>query len=55
MQLRVADVDQDGRMTGQSTAYALSGFVRTLGEGDDSLNRLASADGYLKQSFSYAR
>ncbi|KAJ3017885.1 40S ribosomal protein S21 [Thoreauomyces humboldtii] len=53
VQLNVGDVDEQGRLTGTSETYALSGFVRTLGESDDAVNRLATADGYLKGVFSY--
>lgn len=46
VQIAVADVDANGRMIpGQSTVFPLSGFVRQLGEGDDSLNRLAQKEG----------
>lgn len=46
VQIAVADVDANGRMIpGQSTVFPLSGFVRQLGEGDDSLNRLAQNAG----------
>ncbi|KAI8853258.1 ribosomal protein S21e [Chytridium lagenaria] len=33
----------------------LSGFVRSLGESDDSLNRLATQEGYLKNVWSYSQ
>lgn len=46
VQIAVADVDANGRMIpGQSTVFPLSGFVRQLGEGDDSLNCLAQKEG----------
>nr|CDI53573.1 probable 40s ribosomal protein s21 [Melanopsichium pennsylvanicum 4] len=46
VQIAVADVDANGRMIpGQSTIFPMSGFVRQLGEGDDSLNRLAQKEG----------
>ncbi|SYW77113.1 probable 40s ribosomal protein s21 [Ustilago bromivora] len=49
VQIAVADVDSNGRMIpGQSTIFPLSGFVRQLGEGDDSLNRLAQKEGLLR-------
>ncbi|OMJ23640.1 40S ribosomal protein S21 [Smittium culicis] len=48
VQINIAEVDSNGVMTGQTHKYALSGFVRKLAESDDSLNRLAAADGYLK-------
>jgi small subunit ribosomal protein S21e len=49
VQINVGEVDAAGRLTGQSKAYALSGFVRALGEADDSVNRLATQDGFLKK------
>ena len=49
VQINVGDVDANGKLTGGYTAYALSGFVRSVGEADDSLNRLLTKDGYLKK------
>ncbi len=49
VQINVGDVDANGRLTGGFKTYALSGFIRTNGESDDSLNRLATQDGYLKR------
>ena len=34
---------------------ALCGFVRAMGESDDSLNRLAQRDGFLKNVWSGSR
>merc|ERR1712071_65295 len=48
VQLQIAKVDENGRYTGENHTYALCGFVRAMGESDDSLNRLAQRDGYLK-------
>ncbi|KAL7750599.1 hypothetical protein RI367_003941 [Sorochytrium milnesiophthora] len=48
VQINIAEVDERGRATGAYQSYALSGFVRANGESDDSLNRLAQKDGYLK-------
>jgi small subunit ribosomal protein S21e len=48
VQLNVGEVDANGRYTGEFKQYVLSGFVRASGEADDSLNRLATEDGYLK-------
>jgi small subunit ribosomal protein S21e len=46
VQISVADVDESGKMIiGSSTHFPLSGFVRSQGEGDDSLNRLATKAG----------
>ena len=46
VQISVANVDENGRMIrNSSTHFPLSGFVRAQGEGDDSLNRLATKEG----------
>ena len=45
MQIMIADVDANGRALSTSTSFALSGQVRSQGEGDDSLNRLATQAG----------
>lgn len=45
VQLNVADVDEKtGRVTGKNTAYAVCGYLRAMGESDDSINRLCSRD-----------
>eukprot|EP00842_Homolaphlyctis_polyrhiza_P000713 jgi/Hompol1/1642/HPOL_001497-RA len=54
VQINIGDVDAQGRLTGTFVTYALSGFVRERGEADDSINRLATQDGYLKNVWSYA-
>ena len=45
VQVVIADVDANGRALPTSTSFALSGQVRAQGEGDDSLNRLATKAG----------
>jgi hypothetical protein len=45
VQIVIADVDSNGRALSTSTSFALSGQVRAQGEGDDSLNRLATKAG----------
>jgi small subunit ribosomal protein S21e len=55
VQISIAKVDENGRYTGESINYALSGFVRSMGESDDSLNRLAQRDGLLKSVWNAAR
>ena len=55
MQISVAKVDENGRYTGENEIYALCGFVRAMGESDDSINRLAQRDGYLKNVWSASR
>lgn len=46
MQINIAEVDESGKMIpNKNVAFALSGYVRSLGEADDSLNRLATEEG----------
>jgi hypothetical protein len=45
VQISVADVDANGRALSTSTSFALCGQVRSQGESDDSLNRLATKEG----------
>lgn len=52
VQLSVGKVDENGRYTGENQVYALCGFVRSRAESDDSLNRLAQKDGFLKAVWS---
>jgi len=55
VQISVGKVDENGRYTGDSINYALCGFVRSMGEGDDSLNRLCQRDGLLKNVWNASR
>ncbi|KAJ1728554.1 40S ribosomal protein S21 [Coemansia biformis] len=55
IQLNIADVNEKGVATGSFKTYAISGLVRTRAESDDSINRLATKDGYLKNVWSYQR
>jgi Ribosomal protein S21e len=45
VQIAIADVDANGRALNTSTTFALCGQVRSQGEGDDSINRLATRAG----------
>lgn len=45
VQLSVAQVDANGKMTDGREFIALSGDVRAMGEADDSINRLATERG----------
>lgn len=47
VQLSVAEVDEEGRMTGGFKTYAFCGKVRTMGESDDALNHLCMRDGVI--------
>ncbi|GME69378.1 unnamed protein product [[Candida] boidinii] len=56
VQINVAQVDEEGRaIPNEHITYALSGYVRSRGEADDSLNRLAETDGLIKGVWSYSR
>ncbi|KNC84604.1 30S ribosomal protein S21e [Sphaeroforma arctica JP610] len=44
VQVNIADVDENGVYNGKFITYALSGFVRALGESDSSIVRLGEAD-----------
>ncbi|KAJ2787911.1 40S ribosomal protein S21 [Coemansia interrupta] len=55
IQINIADVDSTGVMTGTYKTYAISGAVRARAESDDSLNRIVSKDGYLKNVWSYQK
>ena len=55
VQISIAKVDENGRYTGENQVYALSGFVRAMGESDDSINRLTQRDGFLKSVWSASR
>jgi len=48
VQISVGKVDENGRYTGENQVYAMCGFVRSRAESDDSFNRLAQRDGFLK-------
>merc|ERR1711939_1015655 len=39
VQIKVAEVDESGKMTGSNVTYAFCGSVRETGDADDSLNR----------------
>lgn len=45
IQIQIADVDEQGRALKTSTTIALCGQVRSMGEADDSINRLATQKG----------
>ncbi len=56
VQISIAKVGEDGRaITNDNIIYTLSGFVRSQGEADDALNRLAQRDGLLKSVWSAQR
>ncbi|OCH94951.1 40S ribosomal protein S21 [Obba rivulosa] len=55
VQISIVDVDADGRALSTVTTFALSGAVRAMGESDDSLNRLATKAGLLRNVWSYQK
>jgi len=55
VQISIGKVDENGRYTGENQTYALCGFVRSMGESDDSMNRLAQRDGFLKGVWNASR
>ncbi|TFK54944.1 40S ribosomal protein S21 [Heliocybe sulcata] len=55
VQFSVCDVDANGRALSTSTSFALSGQVRAMGESDDSVNRLATKAGLLRNVWSYQK
>ncbi|KAF8628479.1 hypothetical protein AX15_003990 [Amanita polypyramis BW_CC] len=55
VQISIADVDASGRALLTSTTFALCGQVRSQGESDDSLNRLATKAGLLRNVWSYQK
>jgi len=55
VQISIVDVDAEGKALPTSTTFALCGQVRANGESDDSLNRLATKAGLLKNVWSYQK
>ncbi|KAG6879526.1 hypothetical protein C0992_001859 [Termitomyces sp. T32_za158] len=55
VQISIVDVDATGRALNTSTTFALCGQVRSQGESDDSINRLATKAGLLRNVWSYQK
>jgi len=55
IQLSIADVDAEGKALATSTTFAVCGQVRASGESDDSINRLATKAGLLRNVWSYQK
>merc|ERR1711921_38150 len=51
VQLSVAEVDEEGRMTGGFKTFAFCGKVRATGNADDSFNHLCLKDGLLPSNY----
>jgi len=50
IQINIAEVDEQGRITGQNVTYAICGELRRMGESDDSINRLAKEHGIINSA-----
>ena len=48
VQFRIAKVSEDGVPTGEFETVCFCGYLRTLGESDNALNRIATEKGLLK-------
>ncbi|KAI8624789.1 ribosomal protein S21e [Xylariaceae sp. FL1651] len=56
VQISVCKLDENGRQVpGDNHVYAMCGFVRAMGESDDSFNRITQKDGLLKSVWSASR
>ncbi|KAI8053479.1 ribosomal protein S21e [Syncephalis plumigaleata] len=55
VQINIGEVDSKGVLNGKFQTFALCGFIRSQGEADDSLNRLATQQGFLNNTWSYTR
>jgi small subunit ribosomal protein S21e len=55
VQISFADVDANGVALNTSTTIVLCGQVRSQGESDDSINRLATKAGLLRNVWSYSK
>eukprot|EP00794_Sanderia_malayensis_P004688 gene4688-5303_t len=51
VQISIAEVDNEGRMTGLFKTYAFCGKIRGQGEADDALVNLCLRDGILSKNF----
>jgi small subunit ribosomal protein S21e len=51
VQINVGHVDANGFYTGQFSAFALCGFIRSKGDADDGLNRVLTEKGFLKHVY----
>ena len=47
VQIEIAQVDENGKMTGKRDIIALAGFMRQRGESDAAMNRLLADKGLL--------
>ena len=42
VQINIGELDDEGQLTGKNFTFASCGFVRGMGEADDSFNKLCS-------------
>ena len=54
-QISVAEVDEEGRMTGGFKTFAFCGKVRAMGEADDSFTNLCLNDGILPPNYNISQ
>ena len=54
VQINIGHIDENGVYSGEYTTVAFSGFIRKMGEADNSLNRIASKNGLMKDLLSFA-
>jgi small subunit ribosomal protein S21e len=53
VQINFANVDEKGAFTGETTTFAICGFLRQQGRSDNSVNRLAQEAGLIKHSYKF--
>jgi small subunit ribosomal protein S21e len=53
VQINIGHVDANGTFNNDTTTFALSGYIRFKGRGDNSLNKLAAQAGLMKAMDSF--
>jgi small subunit ribosomal protein S21e len=53
IQINIGHLDQNGVYTGEFTPFAICGFLRDQARSDEALNRLATASGFLKDTYKF--
>uniref|UniRef100_A0A6B2LWA4 40S ribosomal protein S21 n=1 Tax=Arcella intermedia TaxID=1963864 RepID=A0A6B2LWA4_9EUKA len=53
VQINVGHVNAQGVYTGETTSFALCGFIRKTGRGDEAVNRLATEAGFLAHTYKF--
>jgi small subunit ribosomal protein S21e len=49
VQFNIGKVNEKGVYTGEFETFALCGYIRSMGEADGAVNRLAREKGFLKR------